>query len=110
MTTRRNPPSKLKIIHSVGYACANPPYALGNYSEKAWLESSNSYTIRKNKIIEFLMKAKDLVEAGELKHKMRTVKDLVSYISYITFISHFAHVQLSRLEHSFWLHSCRFIL
>lgn len=27
------------------------------------------------------MKAKDLVEAGELKHKMRTVKDLVSYIS-----------------------------
>lgn len=78
---RCNPPSKLKVINSVGYACANPPYTLGNYSEKAWLESSNSYTIRKNKIIEFLMKAKDLVEAGELKHKMRTVKDLVSYIS-----------------------------
>lgn len=27
------------------------------------------------------MKAKDLVDAGELKHKMRTVKDLVNYIS-----------------------------
>ena len=27
------------------------------------------------------MKAKDLIEAGELKHKIRTVKDLVNYIS-----------------------------
>ena len=27
------------------------------------------------------MKAKDLVDAGELKHKIRTVKDLVNYIS-----------------------------
>ena len=54
---------------------------LDNNLEITWLQSSNSDSIRKNEIIGFYMKAKDLVEAGELKHKIRTVKDLVNYIS-----------------------------